>query len=581
MHRPGRAVSPTPAARDASTWFWNVLHDQRTAWVILVVSVGLTALAWYISDRAQTELMKEQFVFRTSEVDGAIVQRMKHYELLLRGGVALFDASTDVTRDEWGAYVRALNFEEQYPGIQGMGFSLRVPRNERDAHVRSVRAEGFPEYTITPTGERDEYQPVVFLEPFDSRNQRAFGYDMQSELRRKMAMDQARDSGAASVSEPVTLKQETEQNVQKGFLMYLPVYGPGTARATVEERRSALRGFVYAAFRGTDLMGGIFGGKFTDLDYWIFDGLAVDPSKLLFQNHPQAELRRDSELSWTSRLEVVGRSWTVNYSSSAHRFDQERAQPILIAFGGLLIDVLLFAIVGSLARTKRHAVLLANEMTGELRRSLKDKDVLLQEVHHRVKNNLQVISSLISLQLRKSDAGRVRDALEECQGRVLAIALIHENLYRVSDVAGVAFADYVRDLAASVVGAAETAAHHVRLELALEPVELEVEHAIPCGLILQELLSNVFKHAFPADGRGLVIVELAERDGVVTLAVRDDGVGFPAGFDPAAATSLGLRLIGMLAEQLEAELITSSGPGTRTAIRFARRSRPSTGANAA
>lgn len=579
MPRPGRAVSLSPATREASAWLWGVLHDQRTAWVILVVSVALTALAWYISDRAQTKLMREQFVFRTTEVDTSIVQRMKHYELLLRGGVALFDSSVEVKRDEWRTYVKALNFHEQYPGIQAMGFSRVIPRSEKAAHVQAVRAEGFPGYAIAPEGDRDEYHPVVYIEPFDDRNQRAFGFDMYAEPTRRAAMDCARDSGRTCVSGVVTLKQETERDVQRGFLMYLPVFQRDVPHATAPERRRALRGFVYAAFRGKDLMGGIFGGKFADLDYWIFDGMMADPRSLLFQNHPGAVLREDTELAWTSHLQVVGRGWTVRFSSTSARYDSARAQPFVIAFGGLLIDVLLFAIVGSLARTQKRAVAMANGMTVELRRSLREKEVLLQEVHHRVKNNLQVIASLINLQLGKSDSDVARDALEECQGRVLAIALIHEKLYQ-TDVAGVPFAEYIRDLATSVAGAVETSASHVQLEFAVKPVVLEVEQAIPCGLILQELLSNVYKHAFPGGAEGKVTVELEEAAGLVTLAVNDDGVGFPPSFDPNTASSLGLRLIRMLSEQLEAEVHTTNQHGARTEICFAQRMRESMGASA-
>jgi two-component sensor histidine kinase len=123
-----------------------------------------------------------------------------------------------------------------------------------------------------------------------------------------------------------------------------------------------------------------------------------------------------------------------------------------------------------------------------------------------------------------------------------------------------------------VFAAAETSTD-VRLEFALEPVVLEMQQAMPCGLILQELLSNALKHAFAPGTPGSVHVELCERDGCVMLVVRDDGAGFPPGFDPDAASSLGLRLIRMLAEQLGAEIEQRSEHGARTSIRFARQAR--------
>ncbi|HSO32076.1 MAG TPA: PAS domain S-box protein [Labilithrix sp.] len=195
-----------------------------------------------------------------------------------------------------------------------------------------------------------------------------------------------------------------------------------------------------------------------------------------------------------------------------------------------------------------------------LRDSLKEKDVLLHEVQHRVKNNLQVISSLMNMQLRKVDDAAARDALEECRTRVLAIALIHEKLYQSKDSGQVPFSDYIRSLASQVFHAGGASHDRIALELEIEEVVLPVHRAIPCGLIVNELITNALKHAFPANRAGTVRVELAARHGRLLVGVKDDGVGLPAGFDLRASKTLGLQLVTTLAEQLHATVEIGGGP---------------------
>jgi PAS domain S-box-containing protein len=199
--------------------------------------------------------------------------------------------------------------------------------------------------------------------------------------------------------------------------------------------------------------------------------------------------------------------------------------------------------------------------TAELTATLKEREVLLQEVHHRVKNNLQVIASLIGMQARLLEEGGAKSALEECRSRVEAIALIHEKLYQSKDYARVPFSEYARSVAASVFEAGGSSRSGVSLQFAIQDVALAVDKAIPCGLILNELVTNALKHAFR--GRpGTVRVELTRVEGGVRLAVSDDGVGLPAGLDVRSSESLGLQLVRMLAKQVGGDLRVEVAGGT-------------------
>jgi two-component sensor histidine kinase len=211
--------------------------------------------------------------------------------------------------------------------------------------------------------------------------------------------------------------------------------------------------------------------------------------------------------------------------------------------------------------------------TADLAATLKEREVLLQEIHHRVKNNLYVIISLMEMQARTMKHSEGRRALEECQGRVHAIALIHEKLYQSQNYAEIPFADYLRGLADEVFHATGVSQSTVGLTLSVADVAITVEKAIPCGLILNELITNALKHAFPGGRSGTVRVELEKADARrLRLAVADDGVGLPPGLNIHDAKSLGLRLVETLASQLDGELKVNGARGTSFELEFPVRS---------
>ncbi len=204
----------------------------------------------------------------------------------------------------------------------------------------------------------------------------------------------------------------------------------------------------------------------------------------------------------------------------------------------------------------------------ELRASLREKDVLLKEVQHRVKNNLQVISSMLNLQATQLLDPNVQRRLVESQNRVHAIALVHEQLYRSKDLSHIAFEEYARTLVADLVHKHSADDRGIRVTVRTDDVRLGVDAAIPCGLILNELVSNTLKHAFPAPREGAVEVRLERTGERLCLSVSDDGVGLPPGFDPENSPKLGLDLVFTFAEQLDAEVIVDRHGGTRITIVF-------------
>ncbi|MBW7895518.1 MAG: PAS domain-containing protein [Opitutaceae bacterium] len=196
-----------------------------------------------------------------------------------------------------------------------------------------------------------------------------------------------------------------------------------------------------------------------------------------------------------------------------------------------------------------------------VRASLREKEALLKEVHHRVKNNLQVITSLLRLEAARHAEPQVKDVLREMQGRIRSMALLHETVYRADNVARVNLSIYLRQLTTQLFRAQNSPGERVRLKLDLTPVTVELDQAIPCGLIVNELVTNSLKHGFAGAQRGEVCVSLQPVGrGAVQLVVSDTGAGLPVDFDLEKTDSLGLRLVTDLARQIGGELQFAAGP---------------------
>jgi two-component sensor histidine kinase len=186
----------------------------------------------------------------------------------------------------------------------------------------------------------------------------------------------------------------------------------------------------------------------------------------------------------------------------------------------------------------------------QVRLVMREKEVLVREIHHRVKNNLQIISSLLSLQASYVKDMAALEILRESQNRVRAMAIVHEHLHKARHYSSINFPEYVASLATNLFRSYGVDAKVVHLELDVEPVRLTIDTAISCGLIIHELVSNCLKHAFPGGRKGKINILLRAEAGSFRLTVRDNGVGFPQSGSGQRRRSLGLRLVDILAEQI-------------------------------
>ncbi|EGV18895.1 PAS domain-containing hybrid sensor histidine kinase/response regulator [Thiocapsa marina] len=352
-------------------------------WATLVAGLLCTALLTLVVRGEVETLARYELSFVAGEIAERIQTRLAAHAQILRSGAALFNASEDVAREEWRTFVAGLRLDDQLPGVQGVGFARLIAPEQLQAHVDAVRREGFPDYRVWPEGERSLYSSIVYLEPFSSRNLRAFGYDMFSEPVRRAAMKDARDRDIAALSGRVRLVQETDEDVQAGALMYVPVYRDGMPVETLEERRDALAGWVYSPYRMSDLMRGILGGweqrDGTRIRLAVYDGDTVSPETLLYDTQPAAPIVASTGGTGvaTIPLEFNGHRWTLVFSSQATGWLSGGGAKIWsTAAIGILFSLLLAGLVHAVARSRAQAARLTVELDAH-RRTERSLDVAL------------------------------------------------------------------------------------------------------------------------------------------------------------------------------------------------------------
>lgn len=350
--------------------------SRKAAWLFLLAGLLATGYAGHSVKSAIDSGVQRQFAASCQEIQLKIEGRLQAHKQVLLGGVALLDASDSVSRHQWHAYAERMEIDQHFNGIQGLGFSLLIPKNRLARHIAEIRSQGFPDYTVRPAGERDIYSSIIYLEPFKDRNLRAFGYDMYSEPVRRAAMEQARDENIISLSGKVELVQETDKDVQAGTLMYAPVYRKAMPLETVEQRRAALYGWVYSPFRMDDLLRGVLKGwddpLARHLHLQVYDGRTINTGSLLYSNETsQGKTSQQPTLfNLEQRIDFNGHEWTLYFEQlkgSVSGTDYSKVWMILA--GGTGLSVLSLLLMLSYLNTRRNAARIAGELTAELRKA--------------------------------------------------------------------------------------------------------------------------------------------------------------------------------------------------------------------
>jgi len=336
-----------------------------TPYLVLGLSLLVTlAATWHVADtvNAAERLGFERRLQRTQD---AIKKRMETYIAFLRATRGLFDAAELVTSRDFRVFVNPTELQGNYPGIQGVGVGRRIFEKDKDALVAAMRRE-IPDFHVWPEGQREEYEPVIFLEPRDGRNCVVMGYDMLSEPARREAMERARDTGLPTSTGRITLVYDIGPSNHAGFIIYVAHYRRGMPTATVSDRRAALEGFVYGAFRADDLLQAIFAGeKRPGVSYEVFAGPKPKPEALL-RSEPNGPDAGTKSLAGRASFEVAGSPWTLSMTA-VPGFDAGSGpnRVALFLVTGLVASGALFAVT----RAEVNARAAAERAAADLRRA--------------------------------------------------------------------------------------------------------------------------------------------------------------------------------------------------------------------
>ena len=387
-------------------------------WFTLLVTLGCSYWAWWVASQNAQREQGELFLMRAERFQQLMVRRLQAYEEVLRGVAGLMGVHAHTTRAEFSHYVESLALARNYPGIQGVGFSLAIPSEQLAAHTAEIRQQGFPQYAVWPQGMRDLYTSIIYLEPFAGRNLRAFGYDMHSEAIRCAAMDEACDTAKVTMSGKVKLVQETKVDVQAGFLMYISVYRSREAPASPEGRRASLLGWAYAPFRMNDLMANLDPEGLDDLHISIYDGRDEAEDSCLYKSDSVDGMRPKGLRRKVTLSLPQGRDWTLCFEPRNSAFHQEQSREADLI--GLLLGTasfLVFTAMWYLINGHQRATELAKRMAEELGNSeerlnfvLKGSDIGIWELDLGTKKT--VLSSRCSEML-----GYPAESFEDQQGQ--------------------------------------------------------------------------------------------------------------------------------------------------------------------
>ncbi len=217
-------------------------------------------------------------------------------------------------------------------------------------------------------------------------------------------------------------------------------------------------------------------------------------------------------------------------------------------------------------RVKQKRNITLQEKNQIIENSLREKEVLLREIHHRVQNNLQFVSSLISIQSRHIDDEKTVQLLKECRTRIQSMAMIHQKLYQEKNLKGINIDNYIHNLLETLGKSYSIDKDQIEVITDIDPIELDINTAIPIGLILNELITNAFKYAFEKREKGRLLIRLSEKNELLTLTVQDDGIGLPDAFDLDKSSSFGMKLVHSLASKMKAKMSVTGGLGTTVKI---------------
>lgn len=506
-----------------------------------------------------------EFDLITKDLTASIENRLVNYEQVLYAGQGLFVSSDQVTFDEWKSFVQNQKVEQRFTGVQVVGYSHKIGNSEDlSKHVKEMLI-AYPNYSVRPSGERAEYHSIIYIDPVNTRNLQAFGYDMFTESVRRIALETARDTGTVTISGKVTLVQEIGSNVQPGFLMFLPIYKNAQAHESIEEKRDSLQGFVYCAFRAYDLFDSMLPdfpqAEAHNVRIKVYDNEKSDEN-LLYDSKKGLS---DSDGPKSAHLEFGHRKWVLEFSRTPTFSNFETIVMVAIPAIGVSMSTFVFIAIRSNQRhidriTKLNEDLVKSEKLSAIGQ-------LASRLAHDIRNPLSVIKNTVEIAKNNTDLDEKTishlDRIDRAASKIN---------YQISDTL-----DFVRTTQLQIK---ENSIKQI-LSLVVDRIEKpstitinlpESDHTVKCDAEkLEVAIANLITNSIQAmDGDGTINVRVNDQDKFHTIEIEDSGPGIlenvlPKIFEPLfttkpKGTGLGLATVKNIVEQHNGSIYVKNNP---------------------
>lgn len=461
-------------------------------------------------------------------VQDNVQERLDIFEETLHAGVGLFSSNPNISKEDWKRFVEGSSVLQRYSGAQAVGFAKVVTAEEVDPFINTAKTLTESEFTISPIGDREVYTPILYLEPFDERNQKVVGYDMFSEEIRRLAMERARDTGDAVISEPVRLRQENGVDEQYGLLMYTPYYKVGIPVTTVQERRAAVQGYVYAAFRARTFISSVASRQQkSTIAYRVQSHKSQIP---LYESDNYMKLDQAGLKHHTKLLEMNGVTFDFDFvfDESAFVSSASATRPMLVLFVGMLTAFLVALTILFLLKNKENEALLLQE-----RAINSAKDNLLSIASHQLRTPATGVKQYLGLVLQGFSGDvppRQSDLLQKAYtSNERQLKVINDVLYMARIDSGrivlsrkkVEVKALVESLIDELKDEIAAKEHTLSVTLPKHRVWIEVdEHML--RMAVENLLTNAIKYTERA---GKIALKVHKKRESVIISVKDNGVG--------------------------------------------------------
>ena len=504
--------------------------------MVLVAALTTSCYFWEKERRDIEQVMQADFDTRVREAVGIFRERMLAYEQVLYAINGLFASSVSVERGEFQAFVANLRIES-HPGLQGVGYSVLVPAAQKDRHVASMRASGFPAYTIRPDGTRPFYTSAIYFEPSAAAYLSTLGSDYFAEPSRRFAMELARDSAGVAVSNKIKLPEEDARNVQAGFRMVLPVFRNGAPRTSLEERRANIAGWIFASFSMDGLLDNILGER-ANIALEVHDGGdALDDEQLMDTSRDRVGGESLVKLFFASkRVEVGGYAWTVTARSLPNFTTPIAISKLqLIASIGGITSVLVALFTWFVMRRRIRSLRAAEELRmakENAEAANRAKSQFLAAASHDLRQPTHALSLFIATlrsmakrpEVRGEDVGNIAarlqlalDGLGRLLNGLLDVSRLEAGVVDVNK-RPISLQERLIELGNSFAGPAQAKG----LQLTIMPTTLWVDSD---PVVLSRVLSNLVANAVRYTEHGRIVVGCRWRPGTVEIQVLDSGIG--------------------------------------------------------